>query len=31
MIDATWLLKAIETIHSGIADKLQKDMLLYTK
>ena len=25
MIDATWLLKAIETIHSGIADKLQKD------
>ena len=25
MIDATWLLKAIETIRSGIADKLQKD------
>ena len=25
MIDETWLLKAIETIHSGIADKLQKD------
>ena len=25
MIDEAWLLKAIETIHSGIADKLQKD------
>ena len=24
MIDTTWLSKAIETIHSGIAEKLQK-------
>ena len=31
MFDATWLLKAIETIHSGIADKLQKDNVIVYK